>query len=115
MAQKKENGFGPRDRKVKILATIGPASHSLEMLRKLFVEGADAFRINMSHGDQTTHAKTIASIRSMEREFGKPIAILVDLQGPKLRVGRFKDGKARSAIRGISRLIVIQSPVTKQG
>lgn len=84
----------PRSRKVKILATVGPASSSPEMLRKLFKAGADAFRVNMSHGDHATHGETIAAIRAMEKEFGRPIAILADLQGPKLRVGAFKDGQA---------------------
>ena len=94
MAKHDQNGVGPRDRKVKILATVGPASSSPEMLRKLFLAGADAFRVNMSHGDHETHGKTIAAIRAMEKEFQRPIAILCDLQGPKLRVGTFKDGQA---------------------
>ena len=84
----------PRNRKVKILATIGPASREPEMLRRLFKAGVDAFRVNMSHGDQATHAATIAAIRELEKEFDRPIAILADLQGPKLRVGTFKGGKA---------------------
>ena len=84
----------PRNRKVKILATIGPASREPEMLRRLFRAGVDAFRVNMSHGDHATHAQTIAAIRELEEEFDRPIAILADLQGPKLRVGTFKDGKA---------------------
>jgi pyruvate kinase len=84
----------PRGRKVKILATLGPASRSPEMIGKLLEAGADAFRVNMSHGDQPTHAATIAAIRAAEKQFGRPIAILCDLQGPKLRVGEFKDGKA---------------------
>lgn len=84
----------PRGRKVKILATIGPASRSPEMLRKLFKAGADAFRVNMSHGSHEDHAEAIAAIRVLEKEFAKPIAILADLQGPKLRVGEFKDGRA---------------------
>ncbi|MEP3052384.1 MAG: pyruvate kinase [Erythrobacter sp.] len=86
--------FDPRGRKVKILATIGPASRSPDMLRKLFLAGADAFRVNMSHGDHADHAGAIASIRALEKEFARPIAILADLQGPKLRVGTFKDGSA---------------------
>ncbi len=84
----------PRGRKVKILATIGPASRPPEMLRKLFRAGADAFRVNMSHGDHSDHEASIKAIRAMEKEFGRPIAILADLQGPKLRVGTFKDGSA---------------------
>jgi pyruvate kinase len=84
----------PRGRKVKILATLGPASRSPEMIATLLAAGADAFRVNMSHGDQPTHAETIAAIRAAEKDFGRPVAILCDLQGPKLRVGEFKDGKA---------------------
>jgi pyruvate kinase len=84
----------PRGRKVKILATTGPASREPEMLRRLLRAGADAFRVNMSHGDHAFHAQTIKAIRDLEKEFGRPIAILCDLQGPKLRVGTFKDGKA---------------------
>ena len=64
------------------------------MIGKLLKAGADAFRVNMSHGDQATHAATIAAIRAAEREFGRPITVLCDLQGPKLRVGTFKDGRA---------------------
>jgi pyruvate kinase len=84
----------PRARKVKILATVGPASREPEMLRRLFVAGVDAFRVNLSHGEQADHAKTIAAIRALEKEFNRPIAVLCDLQGPKLRVGTFKDGSA---------------------
>ncbi|MCB2079847.1 MAG: pyruvate kinase, partial [Novosphingobium sp.] len=83
-----------RGRRVKILATLGPASDSQEMIEKLLRAGADAFRVNMSHGDHETHARTIAAIRAAEEKFDRPIAILCDLQGPKLRVGKFKDGKA---------------------
>ena len=86
--------LSPRGRKVKILATVGPASREPEMLRRLFRAGVDAFRVNMSHGDHATHAETIKAIRALESEFDRPIAILADLQGPKLRVGTFKDGKA---------------------
>jgi pyruvate kinase len=84
----------PRGRKVKILATLGPASSHPDMLRRLFRAGADAFRINLSHGEHKIHAKTIAAVRAMEKELGRPIAILCDLQGPKLRVGAFEGGKA---------------------
>ncbi|MCB2066063.1 MAG: pyruvate kinase [Erythrobacter sp.] len=86
--------LGPRDRKVKILATTGPATADAEVLRALFRAGADAFRVNMSHGEHAMHAQTIANIRALEKEFNRPIAILADLQGPKLRVGQFADGKA---------------------
>ena len=84
----------PRGRKVKILATVGPASREPEMLEKLFRAGADAFRVNMSHGEHATHAETIANIRALEKKVNRPITILCDLQGPKLRVGKFKEGRA---------------------
>ncbi|MEN9926190.1 MAG: pyruvate kinase, partial [Pseudomonadota bacterium] len=74
--------------------TLGPASRSPEMIEKLLRAGADAFRVNMSHGDHETHAQTIAAIRAVEKNLGKPVAVLCDLQGPKLRVGTFKDGRA---------------------
>ncbi len=84
----------PRGRKVKILATLGPASASPEMIRALFKAGADAFRINLSHGEHKVHARTIGHIRALEKELGRPIAVLCDLQGPKLRVGTFAGGQA---------------------
>jgi len=94
MVKRDVTRIDPRGRKVKILATIGPASRSPEMLRKLFKAGADAFRVNMSHGSHADHEQAIISIRALEKEFARPIAILADLQGPKLRVGTFKDGSA---------------------
>lgn len=94
MAKPPLNRLDPRSRKVKILATIGPASRSPEMLRKLFKAGADAFRVNMSHGEHSDHEASIKAIRALEKEFARPVAILADLQGPKLRVGKFKDGEA---------------------
>ena len=84
----------PRSRKVKILATVGPASRDPRMLAKLHKAGADAFRVNMSHGDHALQAQTIAAIRALEKDTARPIAVLCDLQGPKLRVGTFKGGKA---------------------
>ncbi len=94
MTKRDNSRIDPRGRKVKILATIGPASRSPEMLRKLFKAGADAFRVNMSHGEHADHAQAITAIRALEKEFARPIAILADLQGPKLRVGEFAGGKA---------------------
>jgi pyruvate kinase len=83
----------PRSRKVKILATLGPASSDARMIRKLMLAGADAFRINMSHGDQKQKAKLVEHIRALEKEFHRPTTILFDLQGPKLRVGHFAGGR----------------------
>ncbi|MBX9646333.1 MAG: pyruvate kinase [Xanthobacteraceae bacterium] len=85
--------INPRLRKVRVLATLGPASSTPEMIEKLFHAGADAFRINMSHGDQQSKIAVIEAIRGMERRVGRASTILADLQGPKLRVGRFADGK----------------------
>jgi pyruvate kinase len=84
----------PRARKVRILATLGPASSSPAMIRKLYLAGADAFRINMSHGTQADKAALVAAVRALEDEFKRPTTILVDLQGPKLRVGKFAGGAA---------------------
>ena len=81
-----------RMRRVKILATLGPASADRAMLAKLFEAGADVFRINMSHASHDAMRERIRMIRSLEADYGRPIGILVDLQGPKLRVGQFADG-----------------------
>jgi pyruvate kinase len=80
-----------RSRKVKILATLGPASSTKEKIAGLFEAGADVFRINMSHTDHDRLRQMVAIIREVENDFGRPIGILVDLQGPKLRIGTFAD------------------------
>jgi len=85
--------IAPRSRKVRVLATLGPASNTPEMIAKLFEAGADAFRVNMSHGDQASKVGVIEAIRGLEKKYGRPTTILADLQGPKLRVGKFADGK----------------------
>jgi len=85
--------IAPRSRKVRVLATLGPASNTPEMIAKLFEAGADAFRVNMSHGDQASKVAVIAAIRGLEKKYGRPTTILADLQGPKLRVGKFADGR----------------------
>ena len=81
-----------RQRNVKIVATLGPASDTFEMIRELFVAGADVFRLNMSHGTQDDIARRHALIRQVEADVGRPIGILADLQGPKLRCGTFAGG-----------------------
>jgi pyruvate kinase len=80
-----------RNRKVKILATLGPASSSAEMIEKLFVAGADVFRINMSHTSHALLKELHSCIRNIESKVNRPIGILADLQGPKIRIGTFKD------------------------
>ncbi|MBF0560558.1 MAG: pyruvate kinase [Alphaproteobacteria bacterium] len=78
-----------RNRKAKIIATLGPASSSPEALEALFRAGADVFRFNFSHGTHAEHKARVEMVRDLERAYRRPIAILMDLQGPKLRVGEF--------------------------
>ena len=84
-----------RNRRVKIVATLGPASNNDKMIRALFEAGADVFRINMSHATPEVLRESHAIIRKIEAEFSRPIGILIDLQGPKLRVGKFESGAIR--------------------
>jgi len=81
-----------RNRNIKIVATLGPSSNDYDIIARLFEAGADVFRLNMSHGDHAEIAARHAIIRKVEKDYGKPIAILADLQGPKLRCGVFADG-----------------------
>ena len=83
-----------RMRRAKIVATLGPASSDTAMIGKLFAAGVDVFRINMSHTSQNRLRELVAMIRSVEGETERPIGILVDLQGPKLRLGTFTGGSA---------------------
>ncbi|SDH96054.1 pyruvate kinase [Lutimaribacter saemankumensis] len=82
-----------RHRNVKIVATLGPASNDYDMIRALHEAGADVFRLNMSHGSHDEIRARHAMIRQVERDLDSPIAILADLQGPKLRVGEFANGE----------------------
>ena len=82
-----------RGRRAKIVATAGPASSSLEMLKALFLAGVDTFRVNFSHGTHEDHAKVRAAIRKLERNVPRPIGVLMDLQGPKIRIGALRDKK----------------------
>ncbi len=82
-----------RQRHSRILATLGPASSTPERIRELFEAGADVFRLNFSHGTHEDHAARYHTIRQIEKETGRSIGILMDLQGPKLRVGKMKDGR----------------------
>ena len=81
-----------RLRRIKILATLGPASSDSASIRKLFEAGADVFRINMSHTPHDKMREMVATIRNVESSYGRPIGILIDLQGPKLRLGNFENG-----------------------
>lgn len=81
-----------RRRDAKIIGTLGPASNTHETILKLFDAGIDVFRLNFSHGTHEDHARTYAIIRDIEKQRERPVGILGDLQGPKLRVGAFANG-----------------------
>ncbi len=84
-----------RNRSVKVIATLGPASSSPDVIEKLFMAGADVFRINMSHTSHKLLEELHGVIRAMEQRINRPVGILADLQGPKLRLGTFRDTEAR--------------------
>ncbi|HUW72734.1 MAG TPA: pyruvate kinase [Methyloceanibacter sp.] len=84
-----------RNRRVKIVATLGPASTNEETMRRLFEAGADVFRVNMSHANHDGLREVHGIVRKLESEFSRPIGILVDLQGPKLRIGKIDSGSIR--------------------
>ena len=86
-----------RQRKAKIVATLGPASSSREMIEALFDAGADVFRFNFSHGSHESHRERYEIVRAVERARNRPIAVLADLQGPKLRIGQFAEGRVTLA------------------
>jgi pyruvate kinase len=86
-----------RQRRTKVVATLGPASSDRAVISRLFEAGADVFRINMSHTNHERMRELVATIRSVEAEHRRPIGILVDLQGPKLRLGAFAEGSAEIA------------------
>ena len=92
-----------RQRKAKILATLGPASSTREQISALFKAGADVFRLNFSHGSHEDHQKRYELIRAIEDENKRPIGILMDLQGPKLRVGTIVGGSVELKTGGTFR------------
>ncbi len=83
-----------RNRRSRILATLGPSSSTPERIHALVQAGVDVFRLNFSHGSHDDHAERYRTIRAVERDIGRPIGVLMDLQGPKLRIGRMAGGKA---------------------
>ena len=80
-------------RKTKIVATLGPSSSDPATLARMIEAGVDVVRMNFSHGTASEHAARVASVKSIARNLGRTVGILVDLQGPKIRIGKFKDGK----------------------
>jgi pyruvate kinase len=99
-----------RGRQTRIVATLGPASSDPERIRELIVAGVDVFRVNFSHGEHETHAEAIRRVRAAEAEFGRPVAVLADLQGPKLRLGRFGAGQVALEIGAPFRLDLDAAP-----
>jgi len=83
------------DKKVKILATLGPAINGIDDIRQLVEAGVNIFRLNFSHGEHADHALRYQWIREVEQQLNYPLGILMDLQGPKLRVGRLAEGKVQ--------------------
>ena len=99
-----------RRRHAKIVATLGPASSSTETIRALFTAGVDVFRLNFSHGTHEQHRERLAQIREVERETGRPIGVLADMQGPKLRVGTFASGPVMLKEKATFRLDLVDKP-----
>ena len=99
-----------RRRYAKIVATLGPSSSSKEEIRALFLAGVDVFRLNFSHGTHEQHRERLAQIRAVERETGRPIGVLADMQGPKLRVGTFAAGPVMLNSGSTFRLDLIDRP-----
>ncbi len=89
----KLDAISHRHRNTKIVATLGPASSDPAMIRQLFEAGVDVFRLNFSHGTHADHKLRFDAIRQIEADVGRPVGILMDLQGPKLRLGKIIDGK----------------------
>lgn len=79
-------------RKTKIVITLGPSTAELEMIKTLIIRGVNVFRLNFSHGDHATHAQSILRIREASKELGKEVAILQDISGPKVRIGKMTGG-----------------------
>jgi pyruvate kinase len=104
-----------RQRSTKIVATLGPASSKPAEIRALFEAGADVFRLNFSHGTAQDHKARAAAIRELEGELGRPIGMLADLQGPKLRIGTFANGPVTLAPGSPFRLELNQRPGDETG
>lgn len=103
-----------RTRNAKIVATLGPASSGKDTIRQLFMAGVDVFRLNFSHGSAADHRARFNLLRELELEVGRPIGILADLQGPKLRVGTFADGSVMLTEGAAFRLDLDLTPGTAE-
>src|SRR5512132_3423768 len=106
-------GYGRDMRRLirtKIVSTIGPSSSTEERLAQLFEAGVDVFRLNFSHGTHEEHAERFRIIRGLEQRYGRPIGILADMQGPKLRLGRFAQGRVELQAGATFRLDLRDDP-----
>ena len=103
-----------RNRSTKIVATLGPATSTADRIRELFEAGVDVFRFNFSHGSHEDHKARCEIVRALEVELGRPISIMADLQGPKLRIGTFKDGPQHLEAGDRFRLVLDDVPGKKE-
>lgn len=102
-----------RGRSAKIIATLGPGSRAPDTVKLLAQAGVDIFRLNFSHGSHEDHEKTFDTVRATEMALGRPLAILADLQGPKIRVGSFPDGEIRLGFRAEYTLVAGEETTTE--
>jgi pyruvate kinase len=100
-------------RRAKIVATLGPATSTYEMVRAIIDAGVDVARMNLSHGDYTVHENNFANVRKAAEDAQRPVAVLVDLQGPKIRLGKFADGPHELAEGDIFKITTEDVPGTK--
>ncbi len=103
-----------RRRNAKIIATLGPATSTQSRIAKLFEAGADVFRLNFSHGIRADHKQRFTAIRKLETRYDRPIGIMLDLQGPKLRVGEFEGGRVLLRAGDAFRLDLSAEPGNKR-
>lgn len=101
-------------RRAKIVATLGPATSSYEMVRAIIDAGVDVARFNLSHGDYSVHENNFANVRKAADDAQRAVAILVDLQGPKIRLGKFADGPHELAVGDIFKITIEDIPGTKE-
>ena len=101
-------------RRAKIVATLGPATSTYESVRAIIDAGVDVARMNLSHGDYTVHETNFANVRKAAEDAGRPVAILVDLQGPKIRLGKFANGPHDLAVGDIFKITIEDIPGTKE-
>src|SRR5215203_4768357 len=101
-------------RRAKIVATLGPATSTYEQVRAIIEAGVDVARMNLSHGDYTVHEANFANVRKAADDAGRPVAVLVDLQGPKIRLGRFADGPHQLAVDDVFKITTDDIAGTKE-